>query len=138
MNQGLKKTRHSREGEAVPRTKRTRRFQRINWLIGALPLLLLAILYPSMPDQVPVHFNGSMAADGYADKASISTLLIGLLGFLGPLLMKPIGYFRRQSEHKGQSDSSPSADMTALDIATLGVTLVFSGMAIYFLVLMVV
>lgn len=50
----------------------------------AAEVIYLALLYPSLPQQVPVHYNFWGRADGWADKSVWS--VFGLTGMLLPLL----------------------------------------------------
>ncbi|MFC6353964.1 DUF1648 domain-containing protein [Rothia nasimurium] len=59
------------------------------WFLVALGLVVaeviyLALLYPSLPQQIPVHYNLWGRADGWADKSVWS--VFGLTGILLPLL----------------------------------------------------
>ncbi|MGH1978752.1 DUF1648 domain-containing protein [Rothia sp. L_38] len=59
------------------------------WFLVALGLVVaeviyLALLYPSLPQQLPVHYNLWGRADGWADKSVWS--VFGLTGVLLPLL----------------------------------------------------
>lgn len=55
-----------------------------NWVIGLLALCALSfciqlVLYPSLPETVPIHWNAAGEVDGWSGK--ISALLLGLLPF---------------------------------------------------------
>lgn len=59
------------------------------WFLVALGLVVaeliyLALIYPSLPQQIPVHYNLWGRADGWADKSVWS--VFGLTGILLPLL----------------------------------------------------
>ena len=47
--------------------------------IGGLTILLLKILWPSLPDSIPIHMNAAGAVDGWVDKGpgAIVTMLAG-------------------------------------------------------------
>ena len=47
------------------------------WVFALAPLAALAILYGSLPDQVPLHWGLDGAVDRYGSKAEL--LLLGLI-----------------------------------------------------------
>ncbi|WP_058303063.1 SdpI family protein [Gorillibacterium timonense] len=101
----------------------------VAWGIALVPVMALMVLYPHMSDRVPVHYNAAGAADRYADKFSFDMLLFALLGFIGPLLMKPIGYFViRAQEAEGNGSASLRFYMNT--VAAL-VALLFTAMSIH-------
>ena len=55
-----------------------------NWVIGLLALCALSfciqlVLYPSLPETVPIHWNAAGEVDGWSGR--MSALLLGLLPF---------------------------------------------------------
>jgi uncharacterized membrane protein len=50
-------------------------------LVWILPMVYLLMLYPSLPDTVPMHFNASGVADGFGKKSSHMMIMCGLWVF---------------------------------------------------------
>lgn len=124
----------ARNEGAIGRSK-ARTASRVTWGIALLPVVILIVLYPHMLDRVPVHYNAAGIADRYADKFSFDLLLFALLGFVGPLLMKPLGYFVVRSQGAGE-DTGGSSLPFYMNVAAALVTLLFTAMSAYSMVRM--
>lgn len=63
-----------------------KRVPRVVWLVVsvALPFGFAALLYPGLPERVPVHFGADGRPDGWGDRNSI---------FLGPLILGVVSLF---------------------------------------------
>ncbi len=40
-------------------------------IIAIIPLIITAIVYPTLPDVIPIHFNADNVADAYGKKGSV-------------------------------------------------------------------
>jgi uncharacterized membrane protein len=56
------------------------------WVLIVLPYVYLAVIWPKLPGQVPVHFNLRGEADGWSDK-NFLLILPGALGLVTYILM---------------------------------------------------
>ncbi|MDF2381195.1 SdpI family protein [Nostoc ellipsosporum NOK] len=57
------------------------------WLIMAVPIAYLLMIWKQLPDTVPIHWNYSGEADGWGPKAMLWLLLFLLLGFPYALML---------------------------------------------------
>lgn len=59
----------------------------ILWVIICIPLVYLAVVWNSMPEQVPVHFNLKGEADGWAGKSTMILIVVGTTALLNLILL---------------------------------------------------
>lgn len=55
-------------------------------VIAAVPFLVYASIYRSLPSKIPVHYSFDGIADRFASKLSVEALLLCSLGYCGCLL----------------------------------------------------
>lgn len=59
-------------------------FEGIGWLLLLTVWGMTIMSYPTLPDIIPIHYNGAGQADGFGDKGNIFTLpLIATILFVG-------------------------------------------------------
>ena len=75
-------------------------------IIALLPLAALAVLYPSLPDIVPIHYNAAMEADGFAAKEALWLLHGGLCVLAIGLYFLLRNIHRIDPKRKGHDQSS--------------------------------
>lgn len=51
------------------------------WVIWVIPLVYLLVSYPSLPDRVPMHFNGDGKPDGFGSKQTHLYVMLGMWVF---------------------------------------------------------
>ncbi|GGG22113.1 SdpI family protein [Pontibacter amylolyticus] len=59
----------------------------ILWVIVLIPLVYLAVVWNSLPEQVPVHFNLEGEADGWAGKTSLIFIVLGTTALFNLILL---------------------------------------------------
>ena len=59
----------------------------ILWVIVFIPLVYLAMVWDSLPEQVPVHFNWKGEADGWAGKTAMIFIVLGMTALLNLILL---------------------------------------------------
>lgn len=66
-------------------------FELIGWLSFIAIWVLTITSYSSLPDTIPIHFNGAGQADGFGGKATILTLpIIATILFVGLTLLNQV------------------------------------------------
>jgi len=105
-------------------------------VIALIPFLVYYVLFPHMPEQVPVHYDISGTADRFVARTSWELLFLSALGLIGLFVMILLYIFF----HKRQLPSYKKDIPTALAIwrtATLGVTILFAAIGVAALMMMV-
>lgn len=118
-----------RQTRGVRRDRGNRTISRLIWLAAALPLLALALVYPHLPERVPVHYDAAWRVDRYADKTLAALLPFGFIGFLGPLLMKPLAYGSLRAQ-AAKGNGSPAL-VRFMNVSALLVTLIFAALGVF-------
>ncbi|MCP2043471.1 SdpI family protein [Pontibacter sp. HSC-36F09] len=59
----------------------------ILWAIVFIPLVYLAVVWNSLPEQVPVHFNLQGEADGWAGKTALVFIVLGTTALFNLIML---------------------------------------------------
>ncbi len=51
----------------------------VHWLITILSFVLAFVLYPQLPQQIPVHFDSSGGADSFGNRLNVFILPVALV-----------------------------------------------------------
>ncbi|MCX7521830.1 DUF1648 domain-containing protein [Microbacterium sp. STN6] len=83
------------------------------WYIVALVILMAAgvvgvALYPSLPDSIATHFNGSGVADTYSPKSFFSVFGVLLVGFGLVVLLFALALWVRVVQPRQRADADPA------------------------------
>ncbi|KAA9004721.1 DUF1648 domain-containing protein [Paenibacillus spiritus] len=114
---------------------RTKRWIIASVLIGIIPFAVYLLLYPRMPDMVPIHYDGGGAADRFVPKTSWELLLLAGLGELGLLFM--LGLRQMLGSAASFGDMLPKTRAALWNVSSAVVVLLFSGIGISALAAMV-
>lgn len=107
----------------------------VSGLIAIIPVAIYVVLYPKMPDTVPIHYDGSMA-DRFVSKSSFEVILLSILGCLGFILMKLLQILLQKAMVHRYIEHSDGV-RRIWNIATLVVTLTFTAISSYSLIRMI-
>lgn len=73
----------------------------LSWLIVVIALFAGAVVYPDMPEQMPIHWNANNEIDNYAHKALAIFLLPGLMTLFAIIFqIIPIIDYKKQNYSK--------------------------------------
>ncbi|MNO37028.1 hypothetical protein D3C76_271050 [compost metagenome] len=107
----------------------------LSGVVALVPIAIYLFLYSSMPDTVPIHYDGNMA-DRFVSKSSFEVILQSGLGCLGFIIMKLLQILLEKAFI--QSSNEPSAALSRIwNMAILVVTVVFAGISSYTFIRMV-
>ncbi|MBY9077442.1 DUF1648 domain-containing protein [Paenibacillus sp. HN-1] len=98
-------------------------------VLGLIPFIAYAVLYPKMPDQVPVHFTGG-TADRFTGKWGFELLLLAGVGEVGLVVMLLIRAFLGGMLPQGRLPGGGREGDAVWRIAIPAVTLLFAGISI--------
>lgn len=104
-----------------------------NIVVGILvlvPFIYLAIIWDSLPEQIPVHFDAQMKPDRFGDKSEMLVVL-GILGFVSLLLYSLLTNLSK-IDPKYSHDQSPEpmaklALSLVVFMSAIGVVIVYSS-----------
>lgn len=104
-------------------------------LMVVLPFLYAFYLYPSLPDQIPIHFNVSGEADNWSGKEGIflSPMILGIASLVVYFMLSnikridPKRYFKGEEKVFGQFSMFIVFFLTLLNLSILYSTAHFSG-----------
>lgn len=103
-----------------------------DFVIGAVPFLVYAVVYRYLPPEIPVHYSLNGMADRFASKLSVEVLLLCSLGYggllLGVLLRKMVLAMGKTQEHH---NIRITAKLMAYNQTFL--TIFFSALSLYFI-----
>lgn len=101
-------------------------------VIAAVPFLVYASIYRSLPSEIPVHYSFDGIADRFASKLSVEALLLCALGYcgllLGVLLRKMVLAMGKTQEN---NNMQTTAKLMAYNQTFL--TIFFSALSLYFI-----
>lgn len=101
-------------------------------VIAAVPFLVYASIYRSLPSEIPVHYSFDGIADRFASKLSVKALLLCSLGYcgllLGVLLRKMVLAMGKTQEN---NNTQTTAKLMAYNQTFL--TIFFSALSLYFI-----
>ena len=104
-------------------------------VIAAVPFLVYASIYRSLPSKIPVHYSFDGIAVRFASKLSVEALLLCSLGYcgclLGVLLRKMVLAMGKTQEN---SNTQTTAKLMAYNQTFL--TIFFSALSLYFIFVM--
>lgn len=104
-------------------------------VIAAVPFLVYASIYRSLPSKIPVHYSFDGIADRFASKLSVEALLLCSLGYcgllLGVLLRKMVLAMGKTQEN---NNTQTTAKLMAYNQTFL--TIFFSALSLYFISVM--
>lgn len=106
-----------------------------NLVIAAIPFLVYASIYRSLPSKIPVHYSFDGIVDRFASKLSVEALLLCSLGYCGCLL----GVFlRKMVLAMGKTQENRNTQTTAKLMAynQTFLTIFFSALSLYFISVM--
>lgn len=99
----------------------------ISWTLIALALAAAVIIYPSLPEQIPMHWNVEGTVDSYGARISIYFLPVLMLGINAMLWVLPILDPKRKNFEKFSPTMSVIRfSMSALLTALFTVTIIES------------
>ncbi|WP_379132100.1 DUF1648 domain-containing protein [Paenibacillus sp. sgz500958] len=101
----------------------------LNLMIAIVPFLVYYLLFPHMPDEVPIHYNGSGVADRFVPRTSWELLFLSALGFLGLIMMKLLYAVLHKRQLPPNAKDIPAA-ISIWATATIFVTTLFAGIGI--------
>lgn len=103
-----------------------------NLVIAAVPFLVYASVYRSLPSEIPVHYSFDGIADRFVSKLSVEALLLCSLGYcgllLGVLLRKMVLAMGKTQEN---NNTQTTAKLMAYNQTFL--TIFFSVLSLYFI-----
>jgi len=105
----------------------------VSVIISILPFGVYYSLYSQMPSQIPIHYNANGVIDRFVDKSSYEILLMCGIGILGFIIMKTLSLIIIKLSDSAKQNNSKIIGLI-MDITTLLVTILFTGISIYFLV----
>lgn len=104
-------------------------------VIAAVPCLVYASIYRSLPPEIPVHYSFDGIADRFASKLSVEALLLCSLGYCGCLL----GVLLRKmvlAMGKTQENSNTQTTAKLMTYNQTFLTIFFSALSLYFISVM--
>ena len=104
-------------------------------VIAAVPFLVYASIYRSLPSKIPVHYSFDGIADRFASKLSVEALLLCSLGYCGCLL----GVLLRKmvlAMGKTQENSNTQTTAKLMTYNQTFLTIFFSALSLYFISVM--
>lgn len=104
-------------------------------VIAAVPFLVYASIYRSLPSKIPVHYSFDGIADRFASKVSVEALLLCSLGYCGLLL----GVLLRKmvlAMGKTQENSNTQTTAKLMTYNQTFLTIFFSALSLYFISVM--
>lgn len=107
----------------------------LSFVIALIPVVLYLLLYSTMPDTVPIHYDGSVA-DRFVSKSSFEVILLSGLGCIGFIIMKLLQILLRKAFVRSYIENTVAASRI-WNIAIVVVTVVFSTIGSYALISMV-
>lgn len=105
----------------------------VSVIISILPFGVYYSLYNQMPSQVPIHYNANGVIDRFVDKSSYEILLMCGIGILGFIIMKTLSLIIIKLNDSAKQNNSKIIGLI-MSVTTLLVTILFTGISIYFLV----
>lgn len=104
-------------------------------VIAAVPFLVYASIYRSLPSEIPVHYSFDGIADRFASKLSVEALFLCSLGYCGCLLG---GLLRKMVLAMGKTQENNNTQTTAklMTYNQTFLTIFFSALSLYFISLM--
>lgn len=104
-------------------------------VIAAVPFLVYASIYRSLPSEIPVHYSFDGIADRFASKLSVEALFLCSLGYCGCLLG---GLLRKMVLAMGKTQENSNTQTTAKLMAynQTVLTIFFSALSLYFISVM--
>lgn len=104
-------------------------------VIAAVPFLIYASVYRSLPSEIPVHYSFDGVADRFVSKLSVEALLLCSLGYCGCLL----GVLLRKmvlAMGKTQENSNTQTTAKLMTYNQTFLTIFFSALSLYFISVM--
>lgn len=104
-------------------------------VIAAVPFLVYASIYRSLPSKIPVHYSFDGIADRFVSKLSVEALLLCSLGYCGCLL----GVLLRKmvlAMGKTQENSNTQTTAKLMTYNQTFLTIFFSALSLYFIFVM--
>lgn len=104
-------------------------------VIAAVPFLVYASIYRSLPSEIPVHYSFDGIADRFASKLSVEALFLCSLGYCGCLL----GVLLRKmvlAMGKTQENSNTQTTAKLMTYNQTFLTIFFSALSLYFIFVM--
>ena len=104
-------------------------------VIAAVPFLVYASIYRSLPSEIPVHYSFDGIADRFASKLSVEALFLCSLGCCGCLLG---GLLRKMVLAMGKTQENSNTQTTAklMTYNQTFLTIFFSALSLYFISVM--
>lgn len=104
-------------------------------VIAAVPFLVYASIYRSLPSEIPVHYSFDGIADRFASKLSVEALFLCSLGYCGCLLG---GLLRKMvlAMEKTQENSNTQTTAKLMTYNQTFLTIFFSALSLYFIFMM--
>lgn len=104
-------------------------------VIAAVPFLVYASIYRSLPSKIPVHYSFDGIADRFASKLSVEALLLCSLGYCGCLLGVLL---RKMVLAMGKTQENSNTQITAklMTYNQTFLTIFFSALSLYFISVM--
>ena len=101
-------------------------------VIAAIPFLIYASIYRSLPSEIPVHYSFDGIADRFVSKLSVEALLLCSLGYCGCLLGVLL---RKMVLAMGKTQKNNNTQTTAKLMAynQTFLTIFFSALSLYFI-----
>lgn len=100
--------------------------------ISLVPFGVYYSFLAQMPDVIPMHFNSSGQADRLVNKTSLEVIIICALGIYGFCFMKILEFIIVKASKKN-SEENMKVTKKILSVSTFLVTLLFSGISVYYL-----
>lgn len=104
-------------------------------VIAAVPFLVYASIYRSLPSEIPVHYSFDGIADRFASKLSVEALFLCSLGYCGCLLGVLL---RKMVLAMGKTQENSNTQITAklMTYNQTFLTIFFSALSLYFISVM--
>lgn len=104
-------------------------------VIAAIPFLIYASIYRSLPSEIPVHYSFDGIADRFVSKLSVEALFLCSLGYCGCLLG---GLLRKMVLAMGKTQENSNTQITAklMTYNQTFLTIFFSALSLYFISVM--
>lgn len=103
-----------------------------DFIIAAVPFLVYASIFRSLPSEIPVHYSFDGIADRFASKLSVETVLLCSLGYCGLLL----GVLLRKlvlAMGKAQENNNMQTTAKLMAYNQTFLTIFFSALSLYFI-----
>lgn len=106
--------------------------RKLMWVLAFVPLLMTAMFYRSLPDNVPLHFDLYGNTDNFASKSNLWVLAV--LPLMLTVLAEIVGVVRRRNTSEGREHAFMQLNQKALIVTVLLInvfSIVLTGVMLY-------